>query len=61
VICPEKFLGQIKNLSALSGNETEEYSCRAEFFFDRYLPIEEKISLSVSSVPGEPDFERDDS
>ena len=32
-------------------NEAKKYSRRAKFFFDRYLPIEEKISPSVSSLP----------
>jgi hypothetical protein len=41
---------QIKRLSALPGNETKGYFRRTKFFFDRYLPIEEKISHSVPSV-----------
>ena len=42
---------QIKRLLALMGNEVKEYSCRMKFFFDRYLPIEEKTFHSVISVP----------
>jgi len=41
---------QIKRLLAPMNNEAKKYSRRAKFFFDRYLPIEEKISPSVSVV-----------